>query len=87
MARKQHLVLPDLGMGEVPIRASVWLVERGAIVTLGDPLLEVVAGSVTVDLPAPASGVLARRLVLEDETLHLGQRLAVITADDGAAEP
>jgi len=81
MARKHYLVLPDLGLGETLIRASVWLVERGASVTLGDPLLEVVAGSVTVDLPSPASGVLARRLVVEDEILHVGQRLALIDPD------
>ena len=49
----------------------------------GDAVLEVVAGSATVDLPAPASGVLVAKLVLDDEPLKIGQRLGVVeTIDD-----
>lgn len=81
-ARRCELVLPDLGMGEVPVVASLWLVEPGSQVTEGDRLLEVVAGSVTVDLPAPASGVLTETLVSEDEPLDIGQVLGVIEVEE-----
>ena len=77
-ARLHKLVLPDLGMGQVPVVASIWLVEPGSEVSVGDRLLEVVAGSVTVDLPSPASGVLTETLVSEDEPLEAGQVLGVI---------
>ena len=69
-----------MGMGDVPVLASVWLVEVGAEVTEGDRLLEVVAGAVTVDLPSPATGTLAEVFVGEDEPLAVGQLLAVVAA-------
>ena len=73
-----ELVLPELGMGSVPILVGQWLVEIGHEVTEGDRLLEIVAGSATVDLPAPASGVLRETAVGEDERLVAGQVLGVI---------
>jgi pyruvate/2-oxoglutarate dehydrogenase complex dihydrolipoamide acyltransferase (E2) component len=80
-ARRCELVLPDLGLPGVVIQASGWLVELGAEVAAGDRLLEVLAGSVTVDLPAPASGVLSQCLVNEDDELHVGQVLAIIVSE------
>ena len=74
----RHLILPDLAVDETPITASLWLVGRGKRVAAGDPLLEILAGVVTVDLPSPADGVLAEKLVAENEPLKVGQRLAVI---------
>jgi pyruvate/2-oxoglutarate dehydrogenase complex dihydrolipoamide acyltransferase (E2) component len=82
---RHELVLPDLAMGDVPVLASVWLVEVGAEVTEGDRLLEVVAGAVTVDLPSPATGRLAEVFVGEDEPLVVGQLLAVVTANPADA--
>ncbi|HVX09640.1 MAG TPA: lipoyl domain-containing protein [Pirellulales bacterium] len=70
--------LPDLGLGETPIVASLWLVERGSEVTEGDRLLEVLAGEVTVDLSAPASGILSQRLVEDDDPIVTDQPLAII---------
>ena len=74
----RHLILPDLAIDASPITASLWLVGRGRRVAAGDPVLEILAGVVTVDLPSPADGVLAEKLVAEDEPLEVGQRLAVI---------
>lgn len=73
-----NLILPDLGLGDQPIALGMWLVKRGARVAEGEPVAEVMAGCVTVDLPAPADGILARKLVAEGELLAVGQRLAVI---------
>ena len=80
MSDHQHheLVLPDLGLGDIPITASVWLVDPGQEVIKGDRLLEVAAGNVTVDLPAPASGILAETFVAEDDRLSVGQVLGLI---------
>ena len=73
-----YLTLPDLDLGLIPVRVSLWLVETGSEVSEGDRLLEVMAGEVTVDLPSPASGLLVETLVIEDDELHAGQELAVI---------
>ncbi len=72
------LTMPELGMADVPVLLSLWLVDAGSKVTEGDRLLEVVAGDVTVDLPAPASGTLVELLAAEDDVLLVGQPLAVI---------
>ncbi|MBX3413243.1 MAG: hypothetical protein KF708_11185 [Pirellulales bacterium] len=79
---RHELTLPELGLPHITPTASVWLVEKGSEVTVGDRLLEVLCGSVTVDLSAPASGVLAEICVEEDEPLTVGQVLAVIESDE-----
>jgi 2-oxoglutarate dehydrogenase E2 component (dihydrolipoamide succinyltransferase) len=73
-----ELCLPDLDLGEVPVTACCWHAGVGQRVVEGDRLLEVLAGDVTVDLPAPATGVLIQRAVEIDEQLTVGQVLAVI---------
>lgn len=72
------LVVPDLGLGERPVFLSVWLVDGGSEVTEGDRLVELVSDGVTIDLSAPASGVLIKTLVAEDEQVMAGQTLARI---------
>jgi len=72
------LCLPDLGLDDQPIALSGWLVPRGARVTAGERVAEILAGPATVDLPSPVDGVLIKRLVDEDEPLAVGQPLAVI---------
>jgi pyruvate dehydrogenase E2 component (dihydrolipoamide acetyltransferase) len=82
-----EIVLPELGMGSVSLLVGQWLVEIGREVTEGDRLLEIVAGSATVDLPAPASGVLLETTVGEDERLVVGQVLGVVEAIGGGIDP
>ena len=78
MVNCEDLVLPDLGLDEQPIALSLWLVKKGGRVAAGEPIVEVLAGGATVDLPAPADGILAEKLVAEGDSLAVGQRLAVI---------
>lgn len=77
-AARRDLVLPELGLDQTPVVAGAWLKRPGDRVIEGDRLLEILAEGVTIDLPAPASGVLAETLVAENEELKVGQRLAVI---------
>lgn len=72
------LQLPDLDLGEFPVLACSWLAEQGSHVVQGDRLLEVVAGEVSVDLEAPASGRLVQRCVGPEDVLTVGQTLGVI---------
>jgi len=79
MAGQLHeLVLPDLGLGQATVKASVWLAPLGREVVAGDRLLEVVAEGVTVDLPAPVSGRLTEQRVAEEDVLSVGQVLGVL---------
>jgi pyruvate/2-oxoglutarate dehydrogenase complex dihydrolipoamide acyltransferase (E2) component len=75
------LTLPDLGLGDQPIVLTVWLVKRGSRVAEGEPLVEVLAGAATVDLPAPADGVLAEKSAAVGDVLAVGQQLATIESE------
>jgi 2-oxoglutarate dehydrogenase E2 component (dihydrolipoamide succinyltransferase) len=77
-ARDRRILVPDLGLDGVPIRVSVWLVRRGQRVAAGEPVVEILAGPATVDLSAPDDGVLAEKLVREDEAVEVGQAVGVI---------
>ena len=66
----------------MPISVSLWLVEVGDEVSEGDRLLEVLFGGASVDLPAPASGILVQTLVGEDDVLSVGQTLGVIAESE-----
>ena len=76
--RRHTLTLPDLGLADRSISSCVWLVAEGSEVSEGDRMLEVMSDSVTVDLPAPVSGIVTQLLVGEDELISVGQELAVI---------
>jgi pyruvate/2-oxoglutarate dehydrogenase complex dihydrolipoamide acyltransferase (E2) component len=83
MSAARHVLrLPDLGLSQTSIVASMWLVAKGREVSEGDRLLEILAGEVTIDLSAPADGILAEKLVAADEPILVGQPLAVIESRD-----
>ncbi len=73
---RHKLVLSELGLPHLTV--SVWLVERGQKVAAGERVVEVLSDGVTVDLPAPVSGVLVKQLVSEDDPIVVGQVLAWI---------
>lgn len=75
----KYLTLPDLGLADQPIVLSMWLVKQGIRVDAGEPVVEVMAEGVTVDLPAPADGILLEKLAAEGDSLTAGQRLALIS--------
>ena len=73
-----ELRMPDLDLPGTTVTACSWHAAVGSRVVEGDRLLEVLAGEVTVDLAAPASGKLVQRCVEIDEQLQINQLLAVI---------
>jgi 2-oxoglutarate dehydrogenase E2 component (dihydrolipoamide succinyltransferase) len=78
--QKAHIVLtlPDLGISDQPVTVSMWLVKEGRRVTEGEPVVEVLCGGVTVDLPASGDGILTKKLVADGDVLTVGQPLAAI---------
>jgi 2-oxoglutarate dehydrogenase E2 component (dihydrolipoamide succinyltransferase) len=76
--RRYELTLPDLGIDDQPITVSSWLVKQGTRVSATDPVMEVLCGGMTVDLPAGADGIIAEKLAADDEVVKVGQALAVI---------
>ncbi|PQO31920.1 biotin attachment protein [Bremerella cremea] len=72
------LVLPELGLTDILVRTSLWLVPRGSFVREGDRVLEVLAGEVTFDVTSPATGVLCHQSTEEDDIVNEGQILGHI---------
>ncbi len=79
---RHEIRLPDLGLAAVQL--SLWLVDQGRHVTVGDRIVEVLADGVTVDLNAPATGTLIEQRVAEDDPLAVGQILGII---DSSVDP
>jgi pyruvate/2-oxoglutarate dehydrogenase complex dihydrolipoamide acyltransferase (E2) component len=87
MPRPHEVVMPELalaafGVGDEPPVVGQWLVRRGAQVFSGESLLEIVAGCVLFELPAPASGRLSEQLCAQDDPLVPGQVLGLIEEEE-----
>lgn len=76
------IVMPKLGLTMTEGRVGRWLKAPGDLVQAGEPILEVETEKLTVEVEAPASGILAHVLAEEGSTLPVSAPLAVITAPD-----
>ena len=74
------VAMPKLGMNMEEGQLVGWLVAEGAVVKTGQPILEIETDKTTVELEATASGVLARIVRREGETVPINGVLAVILA-------
>jgi pyruvate/2-oxoglutarate dehydrogenase complex dihydrolipoamide acyltransferase (E2) component len=74
------VILPELGAA--PVRLSVWFADPGDWVFEGDRLVEVLVGGATFDVPAPATGRLADRIVWPNDPLVPGQVLGMVEVDE-----
>ncbi|MDQ4038826.1 MAG: 2-oxoglutarate dehydrogenase, E2 component, dihydrolipoamide succinyltransferase [Actinomycetota bacterium] len=88
------VTMPQLGESVTEGTVTRWLKQEGDEVQADEPLLEVSTDKVDTEIPAPASGVLRKIMVAEDETVQVGAELAIIggadedagSADSGGAE-
>ena len=76
------VTLPELGESVTEGTVTRWLKSEGDTVTVDEPLVEVSTDKVDTEIPSPASGVLQKIVVAEDETVDVGTELAVI-AEEG----
>lgn len=76
-------------MGESVTEAVItnWLKEVGDTVEMDEPLVEVATDKVDNELPSEAAGVLVKRLFEKDETVQVGEVIAIISTDGSAADP
>lgn len=59
-----------------------WHKVEGDAVNEGEPLYDVETDKATVEVPAPAAGIVRRIMVLEGETVPIGTMLAVIAGPE-----
>src|ERR687892_1975148 len=79
--------LPDLGEGLTEGVIARWLVAEGQEIAEDDPLVEIQTDKTTVEIPAPAAGVVSSILVEEGAVVPVGTVLVVIGADGAPAAP
>ena len=82
-----NVILPALGMAQETGKVVRWLKAEGEQVTKGDPLAEIETDKATVELEAPATGVLANVTAAGDEDIPVGQVIAMIVAPGESPQP
>jgi pyruvate dehydrogenase E2 component (dihydrolipoamide acetyltransferase) len=74
------VVMPALEMAQETGKLLAWLKKEGESVKKGEPLLEIETDKVTVEVEAPADGVLAALKAREGTDVPVGQTIAWIVA-------
>jgi 2-oxoglutarate dehydrogenase E2 component (dihydrolipoamide succinyltransferase) len=79
--------VPALGESVVEATVGQWFKQAGDAVAADEPLVELETDKVTVEVPAPVSGVLADIVVNPGDTVAVGALLGAIADGDGKAKP
>ena len=77
--------VPTLGESVTEATVGQWYKQAGDAVAIDEPLCELETDKVTVEVPAPAAGVLASLAVNEGDTVEVGAVLASLVEGEGAA--
>ncbi|MEM9234831.1 MAG: dihydrolipoyllysine-residue succinyltransferase, partial [Pseudomonadota bacterium] len=78
--------VPTLGESVTEATVGQWLVKEGDTVNADDPLVELETDKVSVNVPAPAAGVVVKIAAQEGDTVELDALLAQLEAGAGAAK-
>jgi len=81
------VIMPALGVAQEKGTLLNWLKAEGQPVTKGEPLMEVETDKATVEIEAPASGILANVIASPGDEVPVGNRIAVILAPGETATP
>jgi len=77
--------VPALGESVTEATVAQWFKQAGDAVSVDEPLVELETDKVTVEVPAPASGVLTEILIEPGTTVEIGAILASIGEGSGKA--
>jgi len=81
------VIMPALGVAQEKGTLLNWLKTEGQSVTKGEPLMEIETDKATVEIEAPASGILANVTASAGDEVPVGNKIAVILAPGEAAAP
>jgi 2-oxoglutarate dehydrogenase E2 component (dihydrolipoamide succinyltransferase) len=81
------VMVPTLGESVTEATVSTWFKKPGENVAADEMLCELETDKVSVEVPAPASGVLQEILAGEGDTVEAGGKLATMTSGGAGAVP
>ncbi len=84
MPQLNQVKVPELGESITEAIIATWLRSVGDYVNADDPIVELETDKITVEVPAPAAGVLVERMGDEGATVNVGTLIATIDADAAA---
>jgi 2-oxoisovalerate dehydrogenase E2 component (dihydrolipoyl transacylase) len=76
-----HIRMPQYAETDVEGTVLRWLKQEGDMVQQYEPLVELMTDKVTVEMPSPVSGRVAKILAQEGATVKVGAELAAIEGD------
>ena len=79
--------VPTLGESVTEATIGKWFKKPGEAVAVDEPLVELETDKVTIEVPAPAAGVLSEIAAKNGETVAVGALLGAIGPGSGAAAP
>ena len=80
-----EVILPALGMSQDTGKIVQWLKSEGAQIVKGEPLVEIETDKATVEIEAPADGVLTHISASAGEDVPVGQVIAIILSANEAS--
>src|ERR1700747_1529827 len=80
-----EILVPTLGESVTEATIGKWFKKAGDAVAVDEPLVELETDKVTIEVPAPAAGVLGNIAVKDGETVAAGALLGEIKEGPGAA--
>lgn len=78
----KEIIMPALGMAQETGILTRWLKREGESVVKGEPLMEIETDKVTVEIDAPASGILTNITAAEGDEIPIGHTIGLIVAPD-----
>ncbi len=83
-----EVIMPALEMAQETGKLLRWIRAEGETVTKGEPLMEVETDKVTVEIEAPADGILGMVTAFEGDDVPVGQTIAfVLTKGEAVPQP
>src|SRR6516164_2359281 len=84
-----NVIMPALELAQETGKVLRWLKSPGDTVTKGEPIVEIETDKVTVEIEAPASGILHELTAQAGDEVPVGRTIALIFApvEAGSAPP
>src|SRR5437773_415239 len=79
---KMDIIVPKAGLTMTEATVTTWLVAEGEKVKKNDTIAELMTEKLTVEVEAPASGVIAKIIKQEGEEVSVGETLATLLTTD-----